>query len=522
MILPDQVNLAQVAYFQHQLEEELEYQARIVKARALDAGYYDDDLATQTLKYLVAGQANEIEGINLMAIALRTIIRRVDIQSISATDEEFEKYLLSVYSQIGLDSMQAEIHKGAERDGEYFVIIDYDLNTKRDWAEGEVLGLPSIFLHERYTSAEATFGTDEAGSNEGCKAHYRNGDPNQQLDMVSKRWIETRWENEEPVTQARMTLYIAKQNETPARIEKYVQDGDEWSQHQDEYVDETGTVQTEEWPIWWTEDRTETGRSLPIPVVHFRNEEITPITKRLWGMQSGMDHAWSSMLGAITLVAHQIFTAFGFYPTTDGKPPADDGSNALTIQPRTIIGNADVKPGDASFDAIDPGDLRPLIDAMDKVAIYTSFVAGLPINNFVISKSVASSSTLRQGESDLVAHVNALFRLFGRSWSQVFEIMRELENLFGVDEYNPSKTEVLWADAETVNIEAVTAEATAQYNTGIPWQVIARTKWGYSDEQITEMQKILDTAAAAATEPSAETEPDNAEPDDTTNQDVVE
>ncbi len=98
-------------------------------------------------------------------------------------------------------------------------------------------------------------------------------------------------------------------------------------------------------------------------------------------MQAGMDHAWSSLLGGVTLSGHQIFKFFGFTPTTDGKPVAADGSNLITIAPRSFVGSPTAKPGDASLDTIQPADPRPILDAMDKIAIYCSFVAGLPINN---------------------------------------------------------------------------------------------------------------------------------------------
>ncbi len=508
MILPDQVNLAEIAFYMHQLEEELELQARIVKARALDDGYYDENLAAQTMNFLVGGEASELEGINLMSIALRTILRRIDIAGLSCEDETVQEWANGVWDANQLDSKQEDVHRGAERDGEYFIIVDYDRMGARPWEEGEETGLPIFYLHERYTSAEATYGA-EVGSNTGCKAHYRNGDPNQPLDMVSKRWIQTTWAEGEPVTTQRLTLYIAQQNETPARIEKYIMDGDEFIQHQDEYVDETGALQTEEWPIWWTDDLTETGISMPIPVVHFRNEEIRPTTFRLWGMQNGMDHAWSSLISAVTVTAHQIFVAFGFWPTTDGNPPNEEGSNLMRVSARSIIGNGNVSPNEASFEAIEAGNLLPIIEAMDKMAIYCSFVAGLPINNFVVSKSVASSSTLRQGEADLVGHVNALWRLFGQSWGQAFEIARRLEAVYGGVELPMVKVTPLWAPAETVNIEAVIAEAVAQKSTNIPWQVIAQTKWGYTPEEIETMEQLLTetTVSENSTEDTPPTTP---------------
>lgn len=487
MILPDQINLAEVAYFMHQVDEELEIQSRIVRARALDAGFYPEALATKTADYLVGGNANDIEGINLISIVLRTVVRRLDIQSITSIDETFQTWINNVWDANAMDSKQAVVHRGAERDGGYFIIVDYDRHAPRPW--DETTGLPVFYLHQRYTSSEATW-NGETGDNQGCKAHYRNNDPNQPLDMVSHRWIETTWVDGEPKSKQRMTLFIAAQLETPARIEKYVLNGDDWVATQDKYLDDDGNVQTEEWPIWWTDDHTEFGRSLRLPVVHFPNEELEPIAQRLAGLQNGMDHAWSSLIAAITISAHQIFTAFGFWPTTDGKPPADDGSNLVTIQARSIIGNGNVSPKDASFNALPAGNISAIVDAMDKIAIYVSFVAGLPISNFVVSKSVASSSTLRQGGADLIAHVHELTRLFGHSWTDVFEIARMLEELYGDTKLPSAKAEAVWSPPETTNPEAINSEAIAKDKTGIPWQTIAETVWGYTQEQIEIMEQL--------------------------------
>ncbi len=53
MMLPDEVNLAEIAFLQHEEDEESEIQARVVKARALLDGYYDESLATETALSLV-------------------------------------------------------------------------------------------------------------------------------------------------------------------------------------------------------------------------------------------------------------------------------------------------------------------------------------------------------------------------------------------------------------------------------------------------------------------------------------
>lgn len=176
----------------------------------------------------------------------------------------------------------------------------------------------------------------------------------------------------------------------------------------------------------------------------------------------------------MALVGRQILKFFGWTPTTDGKEPAEDGSNLMRIEARSLIGSPKKRPNEASLETIEAGNSAQSINAMDKIAIYAAFVSGLPINNFIISKSVASSATLRQGEAD----INALHRLLGRSWSQVFELFRLMELLYGDTQFAPSAVRPIWVPPETVNVEARTEEARAQKDTGVPVEFIWRHVWG--------------------------------------------
>lgn len=492
MILPDQINLAELAYQAHIATEEKEVQARIVKARALDAGEYDSTLATQTAEYLIGGSATDIEGINLMAVVLRTVLRRIGLDGVETADKDLKEWLDHVVEFNDLAIKSKDLHRYTERDGSAFVIVGYDAEAERPY-DPDTTGMPEIYVHQRFTGADISYG-DTRGDNEGCKAHYRNDDPNQRLEMVSKRWIETRWENGEAVSNQRMTLYIERQSETAARIEKYIwQEG--WVQYQDPA--DAG------WPIWWTDTATENGRSLPLPVIHFRNEEIQPITRRVWGIQDGLDHAWSALLGGLTQTGFRTLFVLGFFPTTDGKPPAADGSNLLKLSPGAMHGTANKKGSDASVTVIDPADPKAILDSINAMAIYCAFVAGLPIQNFIVTKSVASSQTLQQGESDLLAHIETLQTLWGRSWQKVLSLSRKLDNLYGRANHDETaKITTVWKESNVLDVSELSDEATAKKATGVPDEQIWRDVWGFSEEQIEQMKVLIaavgDTAVKSA------------------------
>ncbi len=494
MILPDQVNLAEIAYLQHRAEEEKEIQARIVRARELDAGDFDDNLATQTAKYLIGGTADDVEGVNLLSIVLRTVLRRIDVKGIATTDNALTTWLEHIWDANSMAIKQATVHRLAERDGEAFVIVDYDSGAERPWEPDGPRGMPVFYVHQRYTDPEV------GGDGDGCRAFYRNDDPNQPLEMVSKRWTETIWENKKATTRQRMTLYIAKQKNVAARIEKYVWGiSGGWEPYTETTTNQAGALVEETWPIWWTDDQTANGRSLPLDAIHFRNEEMEPLTRRLWGLQNGMDHAWSALLGGLTQTAFRTLFVLGFFPTLDGKAPAADGSNLVPVAPGTIIGTAEKGADKASVTVIEPADLSSVLDTMDKMAIYCAFVAGLPIGNFMVSRQVAAAGTLQQGESDLLAHVNALVRLWGSAWSQVLSMARRLDNLYGQASHNETaKIETTFAPAELADVSGRNEQAKAQAETGVPDEVIWRTVWGFSEEQVQEMKRIVGNMPAAS------------------------
>jgi hypothetical protein len=414
MILPVITPLAEIAFLSYREEEELERQARIIKARELVAGYFPDELAEKIAEFFPGLDESDIEGINLPKIALETVIRRLSFDQVTSVPPDIEQtggvipssngetgeaeqplgdpdtdiFLRRIMDWNNIAVLQRELHRATERDGEAFVLLRYDPFAVY-YRDETIVGRPEMFVHERFTDAGTTWKTFN-GSGQGCKAHYKNDDVNQKLEMISHRWIDQIYNAETGRFDAvqRMVLYINQQGEPeladsdylPARIEKYLLDENgEWQPHQDPGDDEFGG-----WPLWWTDNQDESGKSLPIPAIHFRNEELTPAHKQIWGLQAMLDQAFASLGTGIVMTGQQMIKVFGFHPTTDGQPLADDKSNALTVGPRQIIGTATKGPRDADADTIEPGDLAPIVQGMDKISIWAAFVLGLPVANFML------------------------------------------------------------------------------------------------------------------------------------------
>ncbi|PJF23607.1 MAG: hypothetical protein CUN56_00140 [Phototrophicales bacterium] len=393
MILPEQVNLAEVAFLAFKEAEELETQSRVVLARKRDDTAMSQQLAAAIAADLSATPSTEVDGINLAHIVKRSVANRLNLLGFTADSEKAQLWVDELFERGNLNAIQYDVIEAALRDGEAGIIVDYDEEAQSF----------RFYPHQRFTAVEV------GGDGEGIRPYYRNNDPNQPLQAIAKRWTETTWNKRKPETAQRLTLYIAEQPGLPARIEKYkMNNAGAWQEHQDP-SDPT-------WPLWWTDTRTKRGQSLPIPAIIFSTPDRQPISRRILGLQAASNELLATYLGASRLSAYQILVAFGWLPTTDGKPPAEDGSNLLKIRPRQILGAPNKRPSEASLSAIPAGDTSGLLDGIDRLNVWAALVAGMPVKNFIFSRSANSAQSLRQGEAELDAEVNKHQSYFGGAW----------------------------------------------------------------------------------------------------------
>jgi hypothetical protein len=352
-----------------------------------------------------------------------------------------------------MDAGQRSVHAGAVLDGEHFVIVDWDATAKRI----------RFYPHPRYTDPSVE------GSGFGCKAHYPDGDPSQEMEFASKRWTETMVdEAKQRQTLQRMTLYY------PDRIEKYVMGkGGEWAQFAED---------GQAWPVRWVDG---TSAPLGIPVVHFRNPALRSELWNAFYVQDAINKTALDLLAAGDTAGFRILFAHGWIPTTDGKEAASDGKNLLRIAPGQIIGSA---AADAGLDALEPTDLSKLEDVLNGWIMRLAQVTGTPVSRFQMTKQVAAEGTLKQQESKLIAKIEDRQVTFGNAWEDCLGMARRMANTFGaagLDE--EAQIESQWNPAavrdETAELERI---ALKREKLQVPlFQVWSEA--GYSQEQITTM-----------------------------------
>jgi hypothetical protein len=394
---------------------EADRQREVLVARRYHEGKHGAKLTTRLLEFL-ARDLN-IGGpefrMNVCKNVVTALSERLIIEGFDSKDESFIEWAWNLWQALRLDSMQEEVHEAALRDGEYFIIVDWDEENER----------PCMTPHQRYTSIDVN------GDGYGCKMFYEENDHNQKPLFGLKQWLE---QSNSSIVERR-TLYF------PDRIERYIRD------NRGEWTPFRGVLGDKPWPTPWVDNED---KPLGIALKHFKNKGLQCEAWDAIPMQNAINKSVIDLLSASDQTAFRVFVALGFIPTVDGKPPADDRSNWLEVEPGQIIGTTK-PPGDASFNAIDPADLSTLMDLAHQLVLWAAMVTNTPVTRFISTKLIASDETLKEQEGPLLSRVRSRQTSFGNTWSECFELAAKLQNVMGepVKYPEPFDLDPLWVDA---------------------------------------------------------------------------
>ncbi len=447
-------DLAELAFAGWQTEEERTRQKNVVLTR----DYYDGDQHVKLTKrqrdYLGFVKGGRF-AINYCATVVNAVWERLIVAALASKDETLSKIAWEWWQHNRMDEKQDGVHRGAVRDGEYFVIVDLDDELQ-----------PRFTPHLRYTDPL------EGGTGFGCKAHYPDDLTSLPMEFASKRWTETVVEDSKRKTRQRLTMYY------PERIEKYRQaahSGESgWTKHSDE-GDTT-------WPIPWVDG---TGKPLGIPVVHWRNPDSK---SEIWDAippQDAINKTAIDILAAADSAGFPIYVAQGFSSTSDGKEPASDGSNYLELTPGCWL---ELKKDDKVF-RLEGTDLSPLVTALDGWITKLAQVTDTPANRFQITRQIAAEGTLKQQEAVLLSKVRVRQVRFGNSWEDALYMARRLVNTFANGGLNEdAMLEVEWVPAATRDEkEHIETLGLKRDKLNVPLEFLW-SEAGYSQEEINKMK----------------------------------
>lgn len=429
---------------------EKDRQREVLRAREYHAGDQPTYLTDRLKEFLNIGDDDGVFAMNVTRVVVVAVAERLQVAGVDCADEASRAWAAQFWAANYLDAYAGDVHENALSESEYFVIAEWDAD----------LGYPRAIFHPRWVDLDVS---EDGGW--GCWAVYANDDPMQPMLYAVKRWTET---IAGKATQRANVYY-------PDRVEKYAYRAG-WQP----VVDAEG----DPWPTPWTYSN---GDPIGIPVIHFRNRNLRPEAADAWPMQDALNKALIDLLASADLTAFRIYKMFGMYPTTDGAALKEDGSNALSIQPGIIIGNANKTPSEAGFDAIEPADLTQLRELKRDLVLDIAAVTDTPPSRFRITAAIASDQTQKQENEPLAWKVSNRQVIFGAAWSQLLNIARSIANVYGqagLSEDTPITA--LWREAFAKSEAEKRDELKFKREAGIP----RRQLWaemGYSPEKVEEM-----------------------------------
>jgi len=398
--------------------------------------YYDGDHDTQLTKRLRAFLQVKIGqefNDNYCPIVVDALVERLTVTGFDAGETQGEQ-VWDWWTQNRMDGGQGVAHLSAVRDGDAYLIVEWDNEEKRP-----------VFIPElAYDGSE------------GVKIHYSK-ERRDVVEFASKRWrVES---GDDTGKMRRLNLYY------PDRIEKYASHDDAFEGAWQPF-EEPG----QPWPIPWVGI---------VPVIHFKNREQgyhygQSELKDVIPLQNALNKSIIDLLGAADITAFRTYWATG------------DDPSGLEISPGSWIYSLK-PPGEVEFGVFSGEDLAPLIALKDTFVTEIARVSRTPLSYFQVTGAVSAEGTQKQQESGLVARAKNRQVSFGNAWEDAMILARRLWNEFGpggMDEAQPISCQ--WQDPQTRNEKEHLETLTLKAGLGVPEETLW-SEMGYSAEQIATM-----------------------------------
>jgi len=416
--------------------------------------YYDGDHNTQLTerqrRYLQVKLGDEFNA-NHCPTVVDAVSERLHVTGFKSADSRLAERLWGWWQDNRMDALQGIVHLAAVRDGDAYLIAE--------WDEDE--GRPVFSDELAYDGSE------------GVRVHY-SSEQRRRIAFASKWWETEIEESGEAQAAKRCNLYY------PDRIEKYVylqtEAGGHWQPYREDPADR--------WPIPWVD---EAGKPLGVPVVHFRNKGQgynygQSELKSVVPLQNALNKAIIDLLAAADTTAFRIFWMIG------------DDPSGLEIAPGSWVFSKRPPSGEqgAAMGFFPGENLQPLISFSDAFVMEIARVSRTPISFFQVSGHRPAEGTLKQEEVGLVAKVKRCQVAFGNAWEDAMRMAVRLYNAFGAQVPGEqldaiAQLDTLWADPETRNARDHLEALKLKAELGVP----VETLWGemgYSAQEIAEMR----------------------------------
>lgn len=450
-------DVIEISYMEGLQKAEKDLQRFILRARK----YYQGDqvvfLTARMREYLNMGakEFSQIDDfrLNVVQTVVMAVLDELSVNSFDTSETPGEdgvksqtKFAKDVWDANRMAVTQYDVTEASLRDSESFVLVDYDADTK----------MPRLTWHERLIDLDnGTFAP-------GFYMIYPDDNTTQTPIAAIKEWFETITENGRRRTRRRRNMYY------PNRVEKFVLEA-EWV-----HYEEVGKP----WPTPWV---TATGEPIGLPIVRFPNFGGVPEAKEALPAQDAINKLMLDILGEAD-GAFKMFFLAGDYPTTDGEPEREDGSNRVKVAPMTILSSQNPS---ATMTPIEGGDPTALMNTLKDIMLLVAQITGTPLSYFIVTKQIAAADTLKGQDKPLTKKVEKRKEIYGQCWEDVMALARRVSNVFGKTQLDESiHFYCQWKqvfDLETIAMMRDTLE--------LPLEFLWRL-YGLTEEQIAAIKKM--------------------------------
>jgi hypothetical protein len=418
---------------------EVLYQARRAgqKLIATARDYYNGDhptlLTDRQREFLHHGGRLKFS-MNYCRLVIDALVERLRVAGIKASDERTGSWLWNLWKAARLDALSKMVQLAAVRDGEAFVIVDFDPLEDR----------PRFSLNL----------ADDGGG--GVSMVY---DAEGQPVYAAKRW--TVDSGTGAGTTRRLNLYY------PDRIEKYISTtiAPHWQPYQPD---------GEPFPLPWL-DRF--GDPLGIPVVPLRNRDdgtgqgVSEISDVI-PLQDALNKTLIDLIAVADTNAFPLLVALGF------EVPDD-----FTISPGALIQVPQTLDSQPDFKMFPGTDLGNFIAVLQHLVLEIARISSTPLSRFQATGQVAAEGTLKQQEAGLISKVEDRQITFGDAWEDALRLAVRLQNTFGAARYDDlAQIEILWYPAaprsELEHLQTLLLKA----QLGVPLNILL-AEAGYSPDE---------------------------------------
>lgn len=355
----------------------------------------------------ISGDAHDQFNENYCGLVVDTYADRLLVERVQGDNDDASMWAYELLERNRWDGLQMDIHEATARDGDTFVLLEYDSDRDR-----------VMFSHEPCWDGET-----------GMIVVYDRRLKN--IEVAVKVWYEG-------LDDARRVNFYY-----PDRVEKYVADesGYGMQPYTDDSTDERGVA---EW--------------LPgvVPVVHYRNRQRTMTQygiselASVVPLQDALNRGLMSMVMTAELTAFLIRVAKGFEPPAEVSP-----GMWITI-------GAEGLTNDMVADAftLEPGGIVPFIDQANHLIEQIATISRTPLPTTLGGDS-ASGEALKQRESGLLAKVRKAQVKLGNSHEDLIRLAVLLHDTFAPTRAPDSDWRCVWKDAQVRNEAQMIANALA-------------------------------------------------------------